>query len=175
MRTLLGMALVLALAAPLGAETYSWVDDQGTYNYTEDFSQVPKKYRKKVNRRGDLSPAKGGASSSVGTEKSGAGESRSGGAQAGNGGGNARLFGGKSEEAWRSELNLHELELRRLELLMEDQQREAQAPGGVSRERMAALIKEREESRAEYNRRYKAYLELLESARKAGFTVEMKK
>lgn len=167
MRALLGMALLLTLAAPLGAETYSWIDDQGTYNYTEDFSQVPKKYRKKVNRREDPAPAKGEESSRAGEDKNGA--------RAGNNGASAPLFGGKTEEAWRSELNVHELELRRLEALLADQQSEVQAPGGVSRERMAVLTREREETRIEYNRRYKAYLELLESAQKAGFTVEMKK
>jgi hypothetical protein len=171
----MALALALALAAPLGAETYSWIDDQGTYNFTEDFSQVPKKYRNKVRRRDDPSPEKGEASPGAGAEKNGAGGSRASDVQAGNNGASVRLFGGKTEEAWRSELNLHELELRRLEALLADQQSEAQAPGGVSRERLAVLAQEREETRTEYNRRYKAYLELLESARKAGFTVEMKK
>lgn len=175
MRALLGMAMVLTLAAPLGAETYSWIDDQGTYNFTEDFSQVPKKYRSKVNRQGDVSPAKGEAPSGVGSEKSGAGDASPRGAQAGTSGGNAPLFDGKTEEAWRSELNLRELELRRLEAILDDQQKEVQAPGGVTRERMTTLVKEREEIRSEYNLKYRAYLKLLESAQKAGFTVEMKK
>ncbi|MDD2335549.1 MAG: DUF4124 domain-containing protein [Geobacteraceae bacterium] len=40
----------------VGAETYTWVDSSGTVNFTEDISQVPKKYLKKVRVRGDVSP-----------------------------------------------------------------------------------------------------------------------
>jgi hypothetical protein len=39
---LLGM-----FAGTVGAETYSWVDSSGTVHFTEDISQVPKKYLKK--------------------------------------------------------------------------------------------------------------------------------
>jgi len=49
---LLGM-----FAGTVGAETYTWVDSSGTVNFTEDISQVPKKYLKKVRVRGDMSPA----------------------------------------------------------------------------------------------------------------------
>jgi hypothetical protein len=48
---LLGM-----FAGTVGAETYSWVDSSGTVHFTEDISQVPKKYLKKVRVRGDVSP-----------------------------------------------------------------------------------------------------------------------
>lgn len=40
----------------VGAETYTWVDSKGTVNFTEDISQVPKKYLKKVRVRSDVSP-----------------------------------------------------------------------------------------------------------------------
>jgi hypothetical protein len=40
----------------VGAETYTWVDSSGTVNFTEDLSQVPKKYLKKVRVRSDVSP-----------------------------------------------------------------------------------------------------------------------
>lgn len=40
----------------VGAETYTWVDSRGTVNFTEDISQVPKKYLKKVRVRSDVSP-----------------------------------------------------------------------------------------------------------------------
>jgi hypothetical protein len=49
---LLGM-----LAGTVCAETYTWVDSSGTINFTEDISQVPKKYLKKVRVRDDVSPA----------------------------------------------------------------------------------------------------------------------
>lgn len=60
---LLGM-----FASTVGAETYTWVDSSGTVNFTEDISQVPKKYLKKVRVRGDVSPAvSGGAESTAET------------------------------------------------------------------------------------------------------------
>jgi hypothetical protein len=52
MLVLLGM-----LVGTAGAETYSWVDGTGTIHFTEDISQVPKKYLKKVRVRGDVSPS----------------------------------------------------------------------------------------------------------------------
>jgi len=57
---LLGM-----FAGTVGAETYSWVDSSGTTNFTEDISQVPKKYLKKVRVRGDLTPSVSGGTEST--------------------------------------------------------------------------------------------------------------
>ncbi|MBV5339309.1 MAG: DUF4124 domain-containing protein [Deltaproteobacteria bacterium] len=54
MKSYICLGFILLLVAPLHAETYSWVDDSGTYNLTEDYSSVPKKYRKKVKRREDI-------------------------------------------------------------------------------------------------------------------------
>ncbi len=56
---------VLMGAAPVSAETYKWIDDRGTVNFTEDYSQIPKKYRKKARLIGDV-----GASSPVDTSGS---------------------------------------------------------------------------------------------------------
>ena len=49
---LAGAALLLAVQA--GAETYTWTDDKGTFNFTDDLSLVPQKYRKNVGKRGDV-------------------------------------------------------------------------------------------------------------------------
>lgn len=58
-----GALLLLGMfAGTVGAETYTWVDSSGTTNFTEDISQVPKKYLKKVRVRGDVSPAVSGGS-----------------------------------------------------------------------------------------------------------------
>ena len=44
------LLVLLLLMYPLSAsaETYEWVDQSGTVNFTEDLGKVPKKYRKKV-------------------------------------------------------------------------------------------------------------------------------
>lgn len=53
-----GVLLLLGMfAGTVAAETYTWVDGSGTVNFTEDISQVPKKYLKKVRVRGDVTPA----------------------------------------------------------------------------------------------------------------------
>jgi hypothetical protein len=44
------LLVLLLLMYPLSAsaQTYEWVDQAGTVNFTEDLGKVPKKYRKKV-------------------------------------------------------------------------------------------------------------------------------
>ena len=43
MKLLIVFTGIMLWAAPLLAETYSWVDEKGTYNFTEDYSRVPTK------------------------------------------------------------------------------------------------------------------------------------
>jgi FtsZ-binding cell division protein ZapB len=40
--------ILLLVMQPVMAETYKWVDRKGTVNYTDDLSNVPEKYRSKV-------------------------------------------------------------------------------------------------------------------------------
>lgn len=52
------MALFLVLflvlfAVPAMAETYTWTDERGTVNFTEDLGKVPKKFRKKARLIGE--------------------------------------------------------------------------------------------------------------------------
>lgn len=49
---ILCISMVL-IALPVIAETYTWEDDQGTVNFTEELGNVPKKYRKKVKILGE--------------------------------------------------------------------------------------------------------------------------
>jgi hypothetical protein len=97
--------LAILFSGAASAETYMWEDATGTVNFTEDLSQVPKKYRKKVQVRGDLSaptaeqpPAAtepGAAKSSSGPVSSDAGK------PSGNKEKKDILYGGKSGEEWR--------------------------------------------------------------------------
>lgn len=177
MRVLLVIAFALLLAGQLGAETYSWVDETGTYNFTEDLSQVPKKYRKNVTRRGDMgrqdaaptaSPANASPEKSRQTEDAN-------GKPGGLPGGDTQLYGGKTQDAWRKELQVHESELARLEQQLDQLQKQIKKPSGVSFARQSELIKEYEKTRGNYNQKYKIYSELIESARKAGLVIEIRK
>lgn len=42
------IAVLILFAIPAAAATYTWVDNRGTVNFTEDLGNVPSKYRKKV-------------------------------------------------------------------------------------------------------------------------------
>ncbi len=49
MQKLFLVSIILMMTAGFAAaEMYKWVDDKGTVNFTEDYSKIPKKYRKKV-------------------------------------------------------------------------------------------------------------------------------
>jgi hypothetical protein len=54
-----GTILLLLLLMPLSAPgaTYTWEDDQGSTNFTEDPGNIPKKYRKKARIIGGDEPA----------------------------------------------------------------------------------------------------------------------
>ncbi len=53
-RLILALASVLLFVGAVSAETYKWTDDRGTVNFTEDYSQIPKKYRKRVRMIDDV-------------------------------------------------------------------------------------------------------------------------
>lgn len=178
MKPLLMISMVLALAAPVGAETYSWLDDSGTFHFTEDLSRVPKKYRAKVRLRGDMSSGQAQEPAAAGAAPAGAADIPRAAVPADKGtpsSADARqLYGGKTESAWRTEFAGQERELKRLEGELDRLRKLITSAGGVSRERLAELSKEYHETRAAYDRKYTLYGELVESARKAGLTVDIK-
>lgn len=48
---------LMSFAVPAMAETYTWTDDRGTMNFTEDYGRIPKKYRKKARKVGEENAA----------------------------------------------------------------------------------------------------------------------
>lgn len=165
-RSLLCVCMLLLTAAPLAAETYSWVDADGVCNFCDDLNRIPKKYRKGAKRIGDDSspaqpaaaaPEKGAVSASKPpTEVD-------------------QLYSGKSQVAWRKEFDRQEAELNRLELRLEELQGKLKDAGRFSRARQTEMFAEYEAVRMEYKDKYKHYSDLIESARKSGLTVEIKK
>lgn len=178
MKSILVIVFALMLAGQLCAETYSWVDETGTYNFSEDLSRVPKKYRKNVNRRGDMG-SRDAAPAKANPEKGSQSDPRKvedfSGKSGGSKGGDTQLFGGKTQDAWRDELKVHEIELTTLEQQLEQIKKQITTPARLSRERQAELVKEFENTRGSYTQKYKAYTELVESARKAGLVIEIRK
>jgi len=171
MRIFIIAGVVLLLASQVAAETYSWIDDSGTHNFADDLSNVPRKYRKKVKRMGD-------AGSEPAIQRPASPEKKSDAVQAppvrqpSAAGDDKQLYNGKSRAAWRQEFDAHEAELQRLEQRLDVMQKQT---ANINAEKFAALKKDYDETRALYLEKYKAYNELMDSARKAGLVVEMKK
>ncbi|NVN91881.1 MAG: hypothetical protein HXX11_14940 [Desulfuromonadales bacterium] len=178
MRIVFVVSMVMALVVPVGAETYSWLDESGTFHFTEDLSRVPKKYRNKVNLHGDMSSGQAQIPATAGSTKMGAGDPSRAAVSAGKAALSPddpqKLYGGRTEAAWRSDLTTQERELHRLEGVLDQLRKKVTAPSGVSRDRLAELKREYNETRTVYDRKYAIYSDSLESARKAGFTVEIK-
>jgi len=98
----LSIALLFA-AVPLFAETYTWEDDQGTVNFTEDLGNVPPRYRKKVKVFGEveLPPAEAPAKAGKAPVKEKEGMAGATGARQEK---KKAVYGGKESEAWKAEL-----------------------------------------------------------------------
>src|SRR3954449_13271028 len=113
MRYLLILMLVLWTALVL-AETYSWTDSNGTVHFSDDYSQVPKKVRKKVKIRRDTveqtrqgAPARSaapGASPAIGSAGSNGDTVQKQAVNLETGG----LFGGRKPEAWQGDFRARE-------------------------------------------------------------------
>lgn len=174
MKTLIFLGLMLLLLSNRsGAETYSWVDGNGTYNFSDDYNSIPKKYRKNVKRSGDVvdsEPTQNAAPVEKPEVKPAVAEK-----SAVPAAGDKQLYGGKTQEAWRKDFEVQEVELKRLEQQLEQLKNEINKPNQSSRVQQSELIKQYNAIRVEYTDKYKIYSELMESARKAGLTVEIKK
>lgn len=170
MKTMICMAALVLLTTQSGAETYSWVDESGTYNFSDDLSRVPEKYRKKVGRRGDDGAAKPSANAPVPEKSEATAIKPVTAADA-----DKPLYDGKTQEEWRKEFDAREAELKRLGLRMEQIQATLKNPSNSERGSLSVLIAEHEALSKEYREKYKLYSDFVESARKAGLTVVMKK
>jgi len=172
MKRFIIVVAMLVMTTQAGAETYSWVDDKGTYSFSDDLSSVPKKYRKKAKRLGD-------AGSEPAAQPPASAEKKSDAVQAPpvkptpGAADDKQLYDGKNRDAWRQEFDVHEAELKTLEQRLDVMQK--QTVNNMAAEQFATLKKEYDETKALYQQKYKVYSELIESARKAGLTVEIKK
>ena len=189
MKRIVILASVVLWAAPLAAETYSWIDDNGTYNFTEDYSSVPKKYRKSVGKRGNMdgqspfpravepvsrakpvSPAPG--ADTKGTAVAPALKEAGGALQdkADNG-----LYDGKKPEVWQQDFRARAAEYKRLEQQLVQLESLIKNPRGISKERFDGLSQEFKETQKQYNTALKSYNDLNDAANKAGLPGEFRK
>jgi hypothetical protein len=173
MKLLIFLAGFMLWAAPLLAETYSWVDETGTYNFTEDYSSVPKKYRKSVEKRGSMDsqttpavpPSAGTATPAGSTSKNLAGAGKEGAKTTAP----EEMYGGKTMAAWQQELTTAQAELKRLDARVKELGVQVKNAGAYNVTRSYVDL-ERQYNAAveEYNKAHIRFGELMESARKAG-------
>lgn len=170
---------LLVCAAPLCAEIYSWVDDSGTYNFTEDYSSIPKKYRKKLQKRGDMGavPAEQNADAAV-PARSGADQGAEPAAAArpapppgtGTSLGN---FGGKSYDQWKQEFSDREAAMAALRSKIEELDAVLKKPqDDTVSYRM--MLQERNRAAEQFLEMRSQYEQQVEIARKGGLKIDVK-
>ena len=170
MKLCIVLAGLLLCAAQLSAETYSWVDEHGTYNYTEDYSRVPKKYRSKVVKQGDMgaspvskesvpqlngsgiTPPPDPNSTAAGKLKPPVGS-----------------FGGKSYDQWQQELSEREA------AMLVVRKRIDEIDALLKNKPSQGLILEHNKVVEQFNEMRKQYDQQVELARKAGLQVNITK
>jgi len=174
MKLLIALTGCMLWAAPLLAETYTWVDENGTYNFTEDYARVPKKYRKSVGKRGDMAgePAKKEPAATASAPKFPPGESPKNTAsekQESAGG----SFGGKSFDQWKQELGEREAAMWAIRTRIDEIDAVVKSKTS-DKEHTHALLSERSKLFEQFNELRKQYDQQVENARKAGITVNLK-
>ncbi|MFZ3209288.1 MAG: DUF4124 domain-containing protein, partial [Geobacteraceae bacterium] len=114
---------LLAFTTSVHAETYKWIDDKGTINFTEDLGNVPPKYRKTVRIVGVEEES--GSAETAGNADKGGPEKDSAAAEpkgkvkevapSGKQENKKTLYGDKDAETWRREYGIVKSDLRGVE------------------------------------------------------------
>jgi len=173
MKLIYVLAVVLLWTTPLLAETYSWIDDDGTYNFTEDYARVPKKYRSKLDKRDDMgaSPVSKGSASppsgpsvapQAGPKNAASGKPES----------PAGSFGGKSYDQWKQEFSEREVAMQAISKRVDEiDALLGKSPANTEQNR--SLIAERNKAVEQFSEMRKQYDQQVELARKAGIQVDI--
>jgi hypothetical protein len=171
MKLICGITVVLIWATLAYAETYSWVDDNGTYNFSEDYSRVPKKYRNKVDKRGDFSAVP--VSKESDTPPAGVKTVPPASAQnvsSGQSGVPAGSFDGKSYDQWKQEFSEREAAMSVIKKRV-DEIDDLLKKRTLDKEQSQGLVSERSKAIEQYTAKRKEYDQLVERARNAGVKV----
>lgn len=160
--------LAVVTASTVGADTYSWTDDQGTIHFSEDRGAVPQKYRKKARKVAAESPeeektipaAAAKAPAVVPPATGRADQSAA-----------ADIYGGKTFAQW-------EKSLREREEAMAAVRQEIDTIDGQLRQgalSTSPLWDKRNDLAARFKEMKSEYQQLVESARKAGLQINIEK
>ncbi len=144
MKSFLVFMAVLFAAGTVMAETYRWVDDRGTINFTEDYAQIPKKYRKKARVIGSVEARhpKTSARDDVELKKDKARKDSSRDQEAGIPEKQAKTipsYGGKSAEKWQAEFKKLHADMDDVQGRLDERQARLANPGDLSRARYLGI------------------------------------
>ena len=176
MKLILAVAGILIVAAPLMAETYRWEDETGAVNFTENYTSIPAKFRKKARKLGDMGsdPSSAPPAAVSGAKATPAvratAEAGAGSADDANG-----LFGGRKPEAWQQEMRPLYAEVKRLELQLGELELLLRKPTGISKSRIDGLPQEYMDTKNRYNQAVQRYNSLNDEANKAALPAEFRK
>ncbi len=170
--------LMLLVSIQAGAETYSWVDENGTWNFTEDLSRVPKKYRGTITTRDGIegsAASQSAPAAAVSVKPAAAPKAEAAGSSQAQSQQSDGLYGGKKPESWQAEMGPLYAEVKRLEQELEQFEKRIKSPRGVSREEMAQLSPRFKETQMRYREVLKSYNDLNDAANKVGLPAEFRK
>jgi hypothetical protein len=162
MRKLVIAIFTVLCAAPLMAETYSWEDETGTVNFTENYSTIPAKYRNKMEKRGDMggAPLQSTANPAPAVKEAGTVPAEKGASTEGS-------FGGKSYEQWKQDLEGRQAAIKAMKIRI-DEMEIALTKAWADKN----LLVERNTAVEQYTDMIKLYIKKVELARKAGIAIE---
>jgi len=159
------MLSVLASAPMLYADTYSWTDDNGTVNFTENRGDIPRKYRKQVKRLDDMSPDEP-IIKSIPPKITPQTEGEKSPSKVGD---SITKYNGKTYDQWKQELNERETSMSDIRKKIDEL--DVQYKKGSA---TPATIQERNRMVEKYNQLIVEYDKTVEAIRRAGLNVEIK-
>jgi hypothetical protein len=141
-RLILALASVFVFAGTVSAETYKWIDDRGTINFTEDYSQIPKKYRKKVRVTGDVQAEQVAGES--GKEEPGKDVTEKNPSATGSDSGKNQektktMYGSKSEDEWKADFKKLNDQIDKVQGQIEDRRTMLDNPDSLTRPRYRGI------------------------------------
>jgi hypothetical protein len=151
-KILFTLAVLLMAAGSVTAETYKWIDNRGTINFTEDYSQIPKKYRKKARRIGDIRDDAPSASASGGDENNNEQTKKDAAVITETGSPEKQKkkvsYGGKSDDAWKADYRKLNSEINDVQAQIDERKARLSNSGNLTRARYIGIeleIKDLEE------------------------------
>lgn len=163
----------LCTVSSLFAETYTWTDAQGTVNFTENYSNIPKKYRKEVRKREDIEYGKSLTQSAIPANKDRdtvkdqsekqikvvpnqlKSEPQG-------------MYAGKRSEEWAREFNTRNSEISLLEQRIRETEELLKKPAGLNKDQIYKLPQDLVSLIIQRNDAIRRYNELNDTANTAG-------